>query len=144
MKKFFEFVLGVLVCALVGVWREGLIFLLAGLFVGLPKPPEIRWYALALGGLLSGIVISVAGNSVPMFWALTVTAAMSLALSSLPRTALLTGIGWLLLKNGIGAEIYVPLYIGVIYNAILVFTYGEIYGKIKNINTDTEGMDSFG
>ncbi len=126
MKKYFGLLFGLGICALLGVWREGLVFLCAALFVSLPEPPAGRWYGVVLGGLLAAVGTLAAGDSVPVFWALTATALTALSLRSLPRTVILAGLSWLMLRNGAGPEIYVPFFVGVIYNAALAFAFEEI------------------
>lgn len=126
MKNFFGLILGCCVCALLGAWREGLLFLGAALFVSLPEFPVCRWYGVAIGGLAAGAAELLAGDGAVLFWALTATALIALSLRSLPKTAILTAAGWVMLKNGVGPEIYVPLYIGVIYNAAAEFAFAEI------------------
>ncbi len=126
MKKYFAVLFGLGICALLGVWREGLMFFCAALFVSLPRPPVCRWYGVVLGGLLAAVGTLAAGDSVPMFWALTAAALTALSLRSLPRTVILAGLSWLMLRNDVGPEIYVPFFVGVIYNAAVEFALNEI------------------
>ena len=57
-------------------------------------------------------------------------AAMSQSLTSLWKTVLFTALDGIMLWAEVGAEIYVAAYIGIIWNAILDFTYEKIYAKI--------------
>ncbi len=142
LKKLWGPAIGLLVCIPAGVFWEGLIFVGTAFFVFLPRLPMCRWYEVALGALISGIAAVFAGDAGFMFWGLLAVALAALSLQSLWKTLMLSAAALALMKLDAGGVIYVATFVGIIWNAILAFTYEEIYDKIKEKNF--ERVDNFG
>lgn len=123
--------LGLLACIAAGVGKEGLIFLAAAFFVSFPKFAVCRWYEPILGALASGVISLLAGGGNILFWGLLIVAAMSLSLTSIWKTILFTAMSGFMLWADVETNIYVAAFIGIIWNAILGFTYEKFYGKIE-------------
>ena len=131
LKKWILLTIALLLCLVTGVGVYGLVFAAAAFFVSFPRFAPCRWFGIVMGALISSIAVLLAGDSSVLFWGLLSVAAISLSIISLWKTVLLGTAAFFLLRFDIEAVIYVPLFIGVIWNAILVFTYGKIYDTIE-------------
>ena len=131
LKKWILLAMALVLCLLVGVGIYGLAFAAAAFFVSFPKYAPCRWYDIVIGALASSIVVLLTGDSIILFWGLLAVTAVSLSLTSLWKTVLLGIAAYCMLRFDVNPEIYVSLFIGIIWNAILVFTYGKIYGTIS-------------
>ena len=131
LKKWILLAIALVLCLFAGVGLYGLVFAAAALFVSFPRFMPCRWYEVIMGALASSIAVLVAGDSSLLFWGLLAVAAVSLSITSLWKTILLGIAAFFLLRFEAEAVIYVTLFIGIIWNAILVFTYERFYGTIK-------------
>ena len=137
--------LGLVLCIFTGAFWEGLLFLGAAFFVSAPKLPRCRWYEVALGAQAGAVVYLLAGDSRLVFWGLFAIAVGALSLQSLWKTVLVALGALAMLKWDAAAIVYVNLFIGIIWNAILDFTYQKIYGTIKvNETSQNERVDNIG
>ena len=131
LKKWILLAIALVLCLFAGVGLYGLLFAGAAFFVSFPRFAPCRWYEVIIGALASSITFLLVGDSPVLFWGLLAVAAVSLSLTSLWKT-LVFGIGaFFMLRYNVGPEIYISLFIGMIWNAILVFTCEKFYGTIK-------------
>ncbi len=132
MKRQIYFTLaGLLICYFAGVFTHGLCFAAAEWFVWLPRRGNQGWYALVIGALVSSLLTMLSGESTTVMWILIFTGAAALSLADLRKCALFVTGAWLLINIGAPTEVYVSWYIGIIWNAILYFTYEKINVIIK-------------
>ncbi len=132
IKRIFLYAFALAVCFFAGAGAAGLAFAAACVFVSLPKKPLCPWYTVVLGALAADIAAMLVGDGGLMFWGLLLTAAVALALVSLPRAAVLVSAAWLLLELEAPPGIYVPAFAGIIYTSILLFTSEKNCAIIKN------------
>ncbi|MGN1097767.1 MAG: hypothetical protein ACI4SS_02600 [Clostridia bacterium] len=119
-------------CYLAGVPIAGLCFAAAAFFVSFPRLAKCQWYEIVIGALLCNIAAMLAGDNTFVFWGLLLTAALAVSLCSLWKTFLLCAAAWVMLSMDTSPEIYISLFAGIAWNAILVFTYEKICGKIES------------
>ncbi len=131
-----------LLCILAGVGTEGLCFAAAAWFAAFPRFIECDWYYIVIGALASSCAVILTGDSPLIFWVLLLSALAALSLYDLKKTVLLGAAAWLMLHFNIPPLVYVSLFVGLIYNAILVFTYEKICGTIKV--SQIEGIENIG
>ncbi len=131
VKRLLLIAAAVFLCWLAGIPAEGAVFASAAFFISFPRLPQCRWYDIVIGALASDCIAMFFGESSIVFWGLLLISAAAVSLTNLPKTALLCVLGWLLLKIGTPPSIYVSLFIGIIWNAILAFTYEKICDTIK-------------
>ncbi len=144
MKRQIYFTLaGLLICYLAGVFTHGLCFAAAEWFVWLPRRSGQGWYTIVTGALVSSLLILLSGESVAVMWILIFTGAAALSLIDLRKCVLFVAGAWFLINIGAPAEVYVSWYIGVIWNAILSFTYEKI-NVIMKASRINEGIDCIG
>lgn len=129
--KFFVITAAAGLCLIPGLRLPGLMFAAACLFVPGIAEKGGGWPSVIIGALSCDIIAMLSGEGKLLFWGLTVCAVVGLSLISLPKAALLALAAYALLRFEAGAAVYVSLFIGVIWNVILLFTYEKKYDIIK-------------
>ena len=115
------------VCFFIGVFPAAAAFALGCLLI---SARTVQWSSLLLGAIIADTAAMIVGESTVVFWGLLLAAVIILSLRSLPRAAVLALAAFIVLQLETEPNVYIPLFLGVIWSGILLFTSEKKYDII--------------